>query len=438
MAIEYKPSTGESVKKILGVNYSTKSMHAAVVECGFKTIKQIESISFDLPDNKEEKGKYIIDIFKKWKHDYNPKGIVIGIASPFVSYQFIDMPPMNSADMKNALHFELEKYLPLPVEEYIYDFILPTAKANDIKTLAASVKRDIVSDLLAYAKEADIPIMAIRADALVAVSQVLHIEKEKRINGMLINCTAEYNEIIGLTDSMPVFYRRLSIDRDLSGEIERFKEKRPGIVYVNGTIDAAIMERFKSRTVHISTAQALAITGSVKSHLSVNFLPPEHLSRGSDYYTYMLGGFAVGAVILFFLTGIVSYAKNAATLSSLKTEIATLQSDAADILNAHKKLNDVKEHRRVLLDFQGKSNVPIRILSNLSEVLSDDVWLVKMQIDEGGKIEMEGFAKNSSSLIVSLEESAAFKNVAFSSPIIKRSGEERFSLKMEVEDFGKK
>jgi Tfp pilus assembly protein PilN len=340
--------------------------------------------------------------------------------------------------MKNALHFELEKYLPLPVEEYIYDFILPTAKANDIKTLAASVKRDIVSDLLAYAKEADIPIMAIRADALVAVSQVLHIEKEKRINGMLINCTAEYNEIIGLTDSMPVFYRRLSIDRDLSGEIERFKEKRPGIVYVNGTIDAAIMERFKSRTVHISTAQALAITGSVKSHLSVNFLPPEHLSRGSDYYTYMLGGFAVGAVILFFLTGIVSYAKNAATLSSLKTEIATLQSDAADILNAHKKLNDVKEHRRVLLDFQGKSNVPIRILSNLSEVLSDDVWLVKMQIDEGGKIEMEGFAKNSSSLIVSLEESAAFKNVAFSSPIIKRSGEERFSLKMEVEDFGKK
>ena len=221
MAIEYKSSTGENVKRILGVNYSTKSMHAAVVECGFKTIKHIESISFDLPDNKEEKGKYIIDIFKKLKQDYNPKGIVIGLAPPFVSYQFIDMPTMNSVDMKNALHFELEKYLPLPVEEYMYDFISPTSKANGIKTLVASVKRDLVSDLLAYAKEADIPIMAIRSNILSVASQVLHIENEKRINGMLINCTAEYNEMIGLRDSMPVFYRQLSKDRDLSDEIER-------------------------------------------------------------------------------------------------------------------------------------------------------------------------------------------------------------------------
>lgn len=426
------------MKRILGVNYRKKSLQAAVVDCGFKSVKHIESTSFDLPDNKEEKGKYIIDIFKKWKQHYNPNGIVIGLPSPFVSYQFIDMPAMSSVDMKKALHFELEKYLPLSVEEYIYDFVLPTANADGMKTLVTSVKRDIVNDLLEYAKEADIPILAIRADALATASQLLRIENEKRINGMLINCTADYNEMIELEDSIPVFYRQLSKDRDLSGEIERFQEKRAGIIYVNGNIDAAIMERFNGRTVHISSAQALAITGTVKSRLSVNFLPPENLSRGRDYYTYMLGGFALGAVILFFLTGFVSYAKNAATLSSLKTEIATLQSDAADVLDAHKKLNDIKEGRQVLLDFQGMSNVPIRILSNLSEVLSEDVWLVKMQIDEGGKIEMEGFAKNSSSLIVSLEESAAFKNVAFSSPIIKRSGEERFSLKMEVEDIGKK
>lgn len=438
MAIKYRLFTGESVKRILGVSFGKKSLKASVVDFGFRTVKHIESLSVSLPDGEEEKGNSVVDLLKKWKQHYNPKGMVIGLPLDFFSYQFIDMPSMNRIDMKNALHFELEKYLPLPVEEYIYDFISPPAHGDGMKTLVLSVKRNIVDSLLEYAGEADIRILSIGANAMAAVSQLLRIENAKNINGILINCTTDYNEMIGLADSMPVFNKHLSKDADVAGEIERFFSNRSGLVYVNGTLDTSLIERFNSRAVRISIAEALALSGASKSRLSVNFLPPEHVRKGHDFYTYILGGLAIGAVALFLLTGLVRYAKNASLLSSIKAEIAAVQNEASVVLEGHRKLNSIKKERQVLLDFQSKSNLPIRIVSDLSKILSDDVWLIKMQIDEEGKIEMEGFAKKSSSLLVALEESTAFKNVSFSSPIIKRSNEERFSIKMEVETLDKK
>ncbi len=426
------------MKRILGVSFGKKSLKASVVDFGFRTVKHVESLSVSLPDGEEEKRTAVIDLLKKWKQHYNPKGMVIGLPLDFFSYQYIDMPSMNRIDMKNALHFELEKYLPLPVEEYIYDFISPTAHADGMKTLVLSVKRDIIDSFLKYAGEADMQILSIGANAMAAVSQLHRIEGAKHINGILINCTADYNEIIGLADSMPVFNKHLSKDADVAGEIERFLSKHSGLVYVNGTLDTSIMERFNSRAVHISTAEALALSGASKSRLSVNFLPPEHVKKGRDVYSYILGGLAIGAVTLFLLTGLVRYAKNASLLSSIKAEIAEVQSEASAVLEGHRKLSSIKKERQVLLDFQSKSNLPIRIISDLSEILSADVWLIKLQIDEEGKIEMEGFAKKSSSLLIGLEESTAFKNVSFSSPIIKRSNEERFSIKMEVETLDKK
>lgn len=426
------------MKRILGVSFGKKSLKAAVVDCGFRTVKHIESLSIRLPDSAEEEGKYIVELLKRWKQDYDPKVLVIGLSLDFFSCQFIEMPEMNRIDMKKALSFELEKYLPLPVEEYIYDFILPTTHDDGMKTLVLSVKRDIIESFLAYAREADVEILSIGADAITAVAQLQRIENMKNITGIFINCEPGNYEMIGIADSMPVFSKLLSSAADVSSEIEKFLSERTGLVYVNGTLDASIMERFSSRSVHISVAQALAVSGRSKSRLSVNFLPPEYRRKGRDVYSYTLGGLAVVAIALFLLTGLVRYAKNASLLSSIKSEIASVHNEASAVLEAHRKLNSIRKERQVLLDFQGRSNLPIRIMSDLSEILADDVWLIKMQIDEEGRIEMEGFAKKSSSLLIALEESSSFKNVSFSSPIIKRSNEERFSIKMEVETVDKK
>ncbi len=72
-------------------------------------------------------------------------------------------------------------------------------------------------------------------------------------------------------------------------------------------------------------------------------------------------------------------------------------------------------------------------MSELSEVLPKDSWLINIAVDDKGKVEIEGFTRKTSSVIAALEKSKAFKNVAFSAPILARDGEERFALTMEVE-----
>jgi hypothetical protein len=66
-------------------------------------------------------------------------------------------------------------------------------------------------------------------------------------------------------------------------------------------------------------------------------------------------------------------------------------------------------------------------------VLPKDAWLVSFSADEKGKVEVEGFTKKTSDLVIAIEKSRAIRNVSFSSPIVAKDGEERFSLKLEVD-----
>jgi hypothetical protein len=72
-------------------------------------------------------------------------------------------------------------------------------------------------------------------------------------------------------------------------------------------------------------------------------------------------------------------------------------------------------------------------MGELSNILSDDVWIIGLSIDEKGLIELRGFAVNAAQLVELLEKSDMFKNVVFSAPILSLGDKTRFSIKMEIE-----
>jgi hypothetical protein len=109
-----------------------------------------------------------------------------------------------------------------------------------------------------------------------------------------------------------------------------------------------------------------------------------------------------------------------------------MRAKEAGVIEQRKKLESLQSDGRVLLDFLGRSNAAIRALRVLSEVLPKDAWLVSFSADEKGKVEIEGFTKRTSDLVMAIEKSGAIRNVSFSSPIVAKDGEERFSLKLEV------
>ena len=95
-------------------------------------------------------------------------------------------------------------------------------------------------------------------------------------------------------------------------------------------------------------------------------------------------------------------------------------------------METIYEKRKLLHEFQGKRNLNIKVLTELSRVLPKDVWLTGMSVDEKGKVDMEGFAKRAAGIIEPLSKSKLFRKIEFVSPIISQDGQEKFSIRLEL------
>jgi len=424
--------------KILGVNLDSGSLSASLMDSKFRSVKHLKSERSVLPENREERNSVIAATLAKWQKEYMPAGVVLGLPLQNFSWRAMELPSMKRSDMHNALFFELEKYLPLPMDEYIYDFLVTGSgktAPNMVMVLVFSIKKEVLNGLLKIVKEAGMDIFAVRCSTTDLLSGVMDISGEKRLEGIFVNATDDAYEIIGLHGSSPVYLKRLPKAAEVKEEIEALAVEYPGRLYVTGPMEQAVTGKFNSRKFQLLTPDLLVSSFVKKTALDLNFLPAEFIKQKKDYYPYIIGGLAAAAILIFLLTGVIAWNKDRRALVKIEAKISALKSRASGTIEAQKKLDLLQYDRKVLTDFQNRSNLSIRIMDTLSKTLPTDAWLMNLSIDDKGKVEMEGFTKQTSKLILALEKSNAFKNISFSAPIIKKDSEERFALKMEVERF---
>ncbi len=426
--------------KILGVNIDEGSLSVSLIDSKFRSVKHVKSERTDLPENKEERSGIIAALLSKWQRESMPAGVVIGLPLQNFSWRTIEMPAMKKADLKKALFFELEKYLPLPVDEYIYDFfVIGRVKTapNMVKIMVFSLKKELLSGLLRTVKEAGMEILSVRCSTIDTLCGVIDISHEKGLQGIFVNAADDAYEVAGLHDSMPVYMKRIpkANPDDLEDEIEKLATSHPAQLYITGPVEQSLIAKYNSRKFQVQTQVLLASSVVKKSYLDLNFLPHEFIRQKKDYYPFIIGGLAATAVLVFFLSGVIIYFKDRRALAITEAKIMTIRNKASGVIEAQKKLDLLQTDRSVLLDFRNRSNLSIRVLDTLSKIMPADAWLISISVDDKGKVEMEGFAAKTADLVVALEKSKSFKNVSFSAPIISRGREERFALKMEVEGF---
>jgi len=426
--------------KILGVNIDSGSLSASLIDAKFRSVKHIKSERTALPENKEERSRVMAALLTRWQKEQMPAGVVIGLPLQNFSWRTIEMPSMKNADMKKALFFELEKYLPLPVDEYIYDFfVIGRVKTapNMVKILIFSIKKEILNGVLKIVKESGMEILSVRCSTLDILCGVMDVSGEKNLQGIFVNATDDAYEVAGLHNSMPVYMKKVSKAKpsDLEEELEKLATRHPAQLYITGSVDQSAIARFNSRKFQLPTPDLLASSYVKKTYLNLNFLPYEFIKQKKDYYPYGIGGLAAAALLVFLLTGAVVYYKDRSALKNTESKIASIKSKASGVIEAEKKLDILRNERSVLLDFQNRSNLSVKVLSTLSKILPADIWLINISIDDKGKVEMEGFAAKTADLVVALEKSKTFRNVSFSAPIISKGKEERFAIKMEARGF---
>jgi len=419
------------VPRLLGVDIDARKVRISAANLRLRTARYLKSGEVSLPDGKEQRVAVLAEVLQQWKKDVSAEGVVVGLPLHYFSCRLLDMPLMARDDLRRGLVFELEKHLPLPVEEYVFDFLM-TRGQNGIRTLVFSMKKDMAGAVMKAVTEAGLELVSLRSRTLDVLSSMGEVAGEKHMKGVFINATDDAYELAGIEDAGVVFAKSVPRTADLAEELDAAVLEYPGKVYVSGDIDQRTAEQFAAHKAQISTSFSLLSAYAKKTKLGLEFLPRELVKPKRDYYPYAIGGCAAAAVLFFLLTGFVIYFKDARTLRSIESQINAIKTRASGVIEARKKLDALRDDRKVLVDFQNSSNRAIKALKDLSGTVPDSAWIINLSLDEKGTIEMEGFAKKTSELVMALDKSGLFKSISFAAPIISREGEERFSLKLEV------
>ena len=416
--------------RLLGVDIDSRRLRVAVADLGFRRLQVVHEGEIILPGDKEQHAEAFSEALRRWGKEFSPDGVVIGLPLRWFSWTQLDLPAMAAEDARRALRFEMDKYLPLPFDDYRSDFIAVKTE-NRMRTIVFSVRRELVDGCVKAVTDAGLKVAAVRcrtAELLNAVSGGGHVAS---VAGIFLYASDEDYELMAAGNGSLLQVKRVVPSADLRGELESLRQQYPGKAYAAGDY-GLLPEGIAAERLQLSPARALLATFGGKRKFTLEFMPPELARQKRDYYPYAIAGCAIAAIAFFLLTGIVAYLKDMYTLGAIERQISAIKTRASGVIEARKRLEALQEDRKTVTGFLDHSNLAIKALHELSETVPSDSWIINLSLDDKGNIEMEGFSRKTADLVLALEKSGHFQAISFSAPIISREGEERYSLKLEV------
>ena len=153
------------------------------------------------------------------------------------------------------------------------------------------------------------------------------------------------------------------------------------------------------------------------------------------------GGFAKVITVLLLLaatglaaaTVMIPMERKARLVEQLQAEVTAARRDAAAARQLEGELS--AQQAQVLYVHELKLATPTKstILNDVTEVLPDDTWLYQLRVNEN-RLEISGYAPNSSSLIQIFEDAPGFAEPKFRAPVTQdpKLGVDRFSLELKI------
>jgi type IV pilus assembly protein PilM len=113
---------------------------------------------------------------RKIAHTYEVSTVNISVSGQQAMIRYIDFPKMSSQELKQALKFEAQKYIPFPVTEVSLDaFILrDDLPDNKMLVLLAAVKKDFLNQRLKLLADAGLFVNIVDIDSLALINAFNH------------------------------------------------------------------------------------------------------------------------------------------------------------------------------------------------------------------------------------------------------------------------
>ena len=223
-------------ENIVGLDIGTstiKVVQLLKVKEQFNLVKaSIEELKF----NAEEKDKLsaLKRLLKRAK--ISEKEVNISIEGPSVIIRNIQLPKMSEADLKNAIKYEVEKYIPYNVNEVIVDCQIISEAENNMGVLLVAAKKDSINDKIQLVQKAGLCPWVVDIDSFALINAFNLNNEEKNKTIALLNIGSEATsvniirgDLLNFTRNIPVGGKRVTevlaenfkVDLALAEELKR-------------------------------------------------------------------------------------------------------------------------------------------------------------------------------------------------------------------------
>ncbi|MDP3789157.1 MAG: type IV pilus assembly protein PilM, partial [Candidatus Omnitrophota bacterium] len=148
-----------------------------------------------------------------------PEGTNVAVAIPgsSVVVRFIELPHMTEDELKNAIIFEAEKYIPFGINEVITDYqlLIPHLGDNKMLVLLIAAKKDIINERLELITQAGLSARVLDVASLANVNSFLTATKRNKSEiAAVINIGAKATDISIVSEDVLYFTRSIQIGGD--------------------------------------------------------------------------------------------------------------------------------------------------------------------------------------------------------------------------------
>lgn len=318
----------------------------------------------------------------------------VGIPAETAILREIGFPSVVRENLGTTLGYEMEKYIPVPVDHLYFDhqIIEEDKKTGRLKVLVAATKKKDVGPYLDVANRLG-NIYGVEPGP-VALTNFLAFAKDGKTS----------------TSELAAFLR-------LKPEGAAFEEAVTKANLPSGDFAPAF---------------GLALKGIWDAPVRINLLPMELRKKPSRAGRYVMVAFLAFAVLAALAWGGAGILRQRIELREL---VARNQSLSAEMRDYDKTVETIEELEKSLkyLNSLRLNHVPVSdMLRELSLIIPESAWVRDFRLKKN-EIHLTGEAEVSSELIPVLEASPLFREVHFSSPIIKVSdGREKYKIALKL------
>ncbi|CQR71247.1 Cell division protein FtsA [Sporomusa ovata DSM 2662] len=199
----------------VGIDIGSSCVKAAEISFsnGQKELRAVGLL--DLPENVMEEGfitnaKALTEAIRQLLINSGivSREVVVAVSGRLVFVREVMLPVMNQAEIKEAIKWDMEKYVPYEPGSYYYDFAVvgPGNNELEIKVLLVAAPHELVNTLVNVIKQADCRLIAVDIEPLAIYRLLSNAE-----NAMIIDIGSHISHIMLFQGASPVVSRFIPI-----------------------------------------------------------------------------------------------------------------------------------------------------------------------------------------------------------------------------------